>query len=96
MQRQGEVPRVITYNALISACGKGKQAEWAQELFEAADDDGVADEGAPDEEEAADGNEDDEAAEDGNEGDQDAEEDEEEKQGEGAVVSCELAPPHFA
>ena len=29
MQRQGVVPNVITYNALISACGKGKQPERA-------------------------------------------------------------------
>ena len=35
MQRQGLVPDVITYNALISACEKGKQPERALELFEA-------------------------------------------------------------
>ena len=35
MQRQGVVPDVITYNALISACEKGKQPERALQLFEA-------------------------------------------------------------
>merc|ERR1712224_840893 len=29
MQQQGMVPDVITYNALISTCEKGKQPEWA-------------------------------------------------------------------
>ena len=35
MQRQGVVPDVITYNAVISACEKGKQAERALEVFKA-------------------------------------------------------------
>ena len=35
------VPNVITYNALISACEKGKQPERALELFEALQQQGV-------------------------------------------------------
>ena len=33
MQRQGLLPTVITYNALISACEKGMQAKQALEMF---------------------------------------------------------------
>ena len=35
MQRQGVVAHVITYNALVSTCEKGKQPEQALELFKA-------------------------------------------------------------
>ena len=35
------VPKVITYNALISACEKGKQPERVMELFEAMNHKGV-------------------------------------------------------
>ena len=35
MQRQGKVPEIITYNALISVCEKGKQPERALEMFQA-------------------------------------------------------------
>ena len=35
MQRLGVVPDAITYNALISACEKGKQPGRVLELFEA-------------------------------------------------------------
>ena len=35
MQQQGVMPNVITYNALIIACEKGKQLERALELSEA-------------------------------------------------------------
>ena len=35
MRQQGVVPDTITYNALISACEKGKQPEQALEHFEA-------------------------------------------------------------
>ena len=41
MQRQGLVPSAITYDALISACEKGKQPERALELFEAMQRQGV-------------------------------------------------------
>jgi pentatricopeptide repeat protein len=41
MQRQGVLPDVITYSALISACEKGKQPERALELFEAMQRQGV-------------------------------------------------------
>ena len=34
MQRQGVAPNVITYNAVISACEKGKQPERALEVFQ--------------------------------------------------------------
>ena len=34
MQKQDIVPDIITYNALISACGKGKQPERALAIFE--------------------------------------------------------------
>ncbi len=33
MHQQVIVPNVITYNALISACAKGKQPERAMEIF---------------------------------------------------------------
>ena len=35
MQRQGAVPNMITYKAVISACKKGKQPERALEVFQA-------------------------------------------------------------
>jgi len=35
MQRQGMVPEVITYNALISACEKGNHSEQAMKVFKA-------------------------------------------------------------
>ena len=35
MQQQGVVSNAITYNALISACEKGKQPEGALQVFEA-------------------------------------------------------------
>jgi len=35
MQLQGLVANVITYNALISACEKGKQLEQAVRFYEA-------------------------------------------------------------
>ena len=35
MQQQGLEPNVITYNAMISACEKGQQAERVLQLFEA-------------------------------------------------------------
>ena len=41
MKQQGLLPNVITYNALISACEKGKQPERALELFEAMQQRGV-------------------------------------------------------
>ena len=41
MQRQCRVPNVITYNALISAFEKCKQAERALELFKAMQRQGV-------------------------------------------------------
>jgi pentatricopeptide repeat protein len=41
MQRQGVVPNVITFNALISACEKGQEPERALELFEAMQRQGV-------------------------------------------------------
>jgi pentatricopeptide repeat domain-containing protein 1 len=41
MERQGVMPNVITYNALISACEKGKQPERALEVFEAMQRQGV-------------------------------------------------------
>lgn len=41
MQRQGEVPDVLTYSALISACKKGRQPEGTLELFEAMQRQGV-------------------------------------------------------
>ena len=43
MQRQGVVPNVITYSALISTCEKSKQpvSERALELFEAMQRQGV-------------------------------------------------------
>ena len=41
MQQQGVVPEVITYNALISACEKGKQDERAMRIFEAMQQQGV-------------------------------------------------------
>jgi pentatricopeptide repeat protein len=41
MRRQGVVPDVITYSALISACEKGTQPERALELFEAMQRQGV-------------------------------------------------------
>ena len=34
MQRQGAVPDLITYSALVSTCEKGKQPERALKLFE--------------------------------------------------------------
>ena len=34
MRQHGLVPNVITYNALISACGKGQEPERAMKLFE--------------------------------------------------------------
>ena len=34
MQREGVVPDLITYNALISACEKSKQLEQALKIFE--------------------------------------------------------------
>ena len=41
MIRQGEVPNTITYNALISACEKGKLPEQALKVFEALMQQGV-------------------------------------------------------
>ena len=41
MQRQGVVPDVISYNAVISACEKGKQPERAMRIFEATQQQGV-------------------------------------------------------
>ena len=41
MQRQGIVPDVITYNALVSACEKGKQPERAFKVFHAMQRQGV-------------------------------------------------------
>ena len=41
MQHQGVVPDTITYNALISACAKGKQPEQALEPFKARQQQGV-------------------------------------------------------
>ena len=35
MQRHSIVPDLISYNALISACEKGKQPEQAMEMFHA-------------------------------------------------------------
>ena len=39
--QQGLVPNEITYNALISACEKGKQPEQALKVFEALMQQGV-------------------------------------------------------
>ena len=41
MQQQGVVPDVITYNALISTCEKGKQPQRALEVFQAMQQQGV-------------------------------------------------------
>ena len=41
MQRHGVVPNVITYNALISACEKGKQPERALGVLEAMQQQGL-------------------------------------------------------
>ena len=41
MEQQGVTPNAITYNALISACGKGKQPEQALNVFEAMVQQGV-------------------------------------------------------
>ena len=41
MKQKGVVPNVITYNALISACEKGKQPEQAMEVFKAMQQQGV-------------------------------------------------------
>ena len=41
MQRQGVAPNVITYNALISTCEKGKKPERAHELLKAMQRQGV-------------------------------------------------------
>ena len=35
MKQQGVIPNVITYSALISACEKANQLEWAFRLFQA-------------------------------------------------------------
>ena len=35
LMQQGEMPDTITYNALISACEKGKQPEQALKVFKA-------------------------------------------------------------
>ena len=41
MKQQEVVPNVITYNALISACEKGKQSEQALKIFGAMKQQGV-------------------------------------------------------
>ena len=41
MQRQGVEPDLITYNALISACEKSRQAERSLKVFEAVQRQGV-------------------------------------------------------
>ena len=41
MQKQGQLPDVITYNAIISACEKGKKPERALELSEAVQQQGL-------------------------------------------------------
>ena len=42
MQQQGLVTKAIIYNALISACGKGKQPEQALHVSEAMQQQGLA------------------------------------------------------
>ena len=41
MRRDELQPNVITYSALISACGKGCRPEWAWQLFDGVRQDGL-------------------------------------------------------